>query len=156
MAGQEGSSTNRDRKKGFTQRLHERGHDLFLEVRGDYSYESGYAAAKTLFDRKDRPDAIFSANDLMGMAALDNAKDEFNLRIPEDVSIIGFDDIEMAGWPHYNLTTVRQPVVRMVDASIDVLFNAIEEPVDERVVRLIACDLVDRGSARLAFGTTTG
>ena len=155
LAGQAGSSTNRDRRKGFTQRLQERGYGLHLEASGDYSYASGYAAAQQLFDRADRPDAIFCANDLMAMAALDVAKDEFNLRVPQDVSIIGFDDIEMAGWPHYSLTTVRQPVTKMVDATIEVLYNAIEAPGDERIVRLIAGDIVDRGSARLASGHTT-
>lgn len=152
LAGQKGSSTNRDRRQGFTQRLQERGQSLYLEASGDYSYQSGFEAAKELLDRQNRPDAIFCANDLMGMATLDVAQDLYHLRIPEDLSIIGFDDIEMSAWPHYNLTTVRQPVSKMVDATIEVLFNAIEEPADERVVRLFAGELVNRGTARLTAG----
>ena len=61
LAGQEGSSTNRDRRKGFTQRLEERGSSLFLEVRGDYSYGSGHYAAMQLLGREEKPDAIFCA-----------------------------------------------------------------------------------------------
>lgn len=151
IAGEAGSSTNRDREQGFTQRLAERGGTLCARESGDYSYESGYQAALRLLGRELRPDALFCANDLMAMAALDAARSEFGLRVPETLSIIGFDDIAMAAWPKYDLSTIHQPVDRMVDATIEVLLQAIHQPQPERVVRFIAPTLTVRSSARVAI-----
>ncbi|NWG75962.1 MAG: LacI family DNA-binding transcriptional regulator [Rubrivivax sp.] len=148
IAGEAGSSTNQDRERGFTARLRERGHALALSEQGDYSYESGIVAARRLLDRSDRPDAIFCANDLMAMAALDVARCELGLRVPEELSVVGFDDIQQASWPKYDLTTVRQPVERMVEATIELLLNAIENPDGERILRMIPPTLAVRGSAR--------
>lgn len=150
IAGEADSSTNRDREQGFTQRLAERGGTLWARESGDYSYESGYQAALRLLGRQQRPDALFCANDLMAMAAFDAASCHLGLRVPEDVSIIGFDDIAMAAWPKYDLTTIHQPVDRMVDATIEVLLQAIQQPQSERVVRFMAPTLTVRSSARVA------
>jgi len=150
IAGEEGSSTNKDREMGFTQRLRERGYALELREVGDFTYESGYRAANRLLSRDDPPDAIFCASDLMAMAALDLARCECRIEIPDMLSIIGFDDIPMAGWPGYMLTTVRQPAEQMVEAAIRVLIDAIEEPKSGAVVRHISPALVVRTSARIS------
>ena len=86
----------------------------------------------------------------MAMGALDAARGELGIRVPEELSIIGFDDIPMAAWPGYSLTTVRQPVERMVDATIQVLMDAIEEPEAGTVIKIIPPTLEKRTSARLA------
>ena len=140
-----------DREQGFTDRLAERGVSLCSRESGDYSYESGYQAAKRLLAHKPLPNAIFCANDLMAMAALDVVRTDLGLRVPEDVSIVGFDDISMASWPKYDLTTIQQPVDRMVDATIEVLLDAIHQPQPERLVRFMAPSLVVRSSARVAI-----
>ncbi len=150
IAGEEASSTNRDREKGFTERLKEREHTLYLRETGDFSYESGLAAARQMLNRADRPDAIFCANDLMAMATLDVAKHELGIKVPAELSIVGFDDVPMASWPEYSLTTFRQPIDRLVDATIEVLFGAIEKPDGERIMRWIPGTLVQRASARAA------
>lgn len=151
IAGEEGSSTNRDRERGFVQRLQARGTTLaYRESAGDYTYEAGNAAARRLFQRADPPGGVFCASDLIAMGALDVARAELGCRVPEDLSIIGFDDIPMAAWPGYHLTTVRQPVEEMVQATIQVLVQAIESPGLEPVVRVIAPTLIARSSARLA------
>ncbi|RME99966.1 MAG: LacI family DNA-binding transcriptional regulator [Chloroflexi bacterium] len=149
IAGEEGSSTNRDRERGFTERLAERGHTLALrEAALEYTYPAGYAAANRLLRSENRPDAIFCASDLIAMGALDCARD-LGINVPEQLSIVGYDDIEMAGWPPYSLTTVRQPADRLVETSIEVLLNAIENPGQEPVIEWIPVDLVRRNSARL-------
>jgi len=151
IAGEEGASTNRDREQGFCERLHERGHTLsFRESAGDYSYEAGYAAALRLLQRDERPDGVFCASDLIAMGTLDAARVERGIRVPEELSIIGFDDIPMAGWPGYSLTTVRQPVEEMVEATIRVLMEAIEIPGSEAVIEVIPPALIARASARVA------
>jgi len=148
VAGEAGSSTNRDRERGFTERLEERGHPVDLREQGDYSYESGRLAAERLLGRDDRPDGVFCANDLMAMGFLDVAREQMGIRVPEDLSVIGFDDIPMAEWSSYGLTTVRQPVESLVEATIDVLLNAIEVPEAEMVTRMIPPTLAMRGSVR--------
>jgi DNA-binding LacI/PurR family transcriptional regulator len=148
IAGEEGASTNRDREKGFTERLRERGHELATrESAGSYAYESGYEAARRLLQRDDPPDGIFCANDLIAMGALDAARWELGIQVPQDLSIIGFDDITMAGWPGYSLTTIRQPVEQMVEATIQVLMDAIRSPETETVTEVVAPSLVVRASA---------
>jgi DNA-binding LacI/PurR family transcriptional regulator len=119
VSGQPDATTNLDRKRGFVSRLEELGvRSWLLEEGGSYSYEAGFAAAKRLAARRERPDAIFFASDVMafgGMEALRAA----GLRIPEDIGVVGFDDVPAASWPSNSLTTVRQPVQEMVAAAID-------------------------------------
>lgn len=149
IAGEEGSSTNRDRERGFTERLTGRGQPLPLrEAAQEYTYPAGYAAAGRLLQRPDRPDAIFCASDLIAMGTLDCARD-LGIRVPDELSIIGFDDIEMAGWPAYSLTTVRQAADRLVETAINVLLNAIDHPGTEPVTKWIPVELVQRNSAQL-------
>ncbi len=151
IAGEESSSTNRDREMGFVKRLEERGHGLDLrESAGDYDYEMGYAAAERLLLLADnsRPDAIFCANDLIAMGALDLARCKLGIKIPEELSIIGFDDIPAAGWPSYQLTTIRQPFGTLVDTTIQVLMDAIHEPDSEIIKKVITPTLIWRESAR--------
>jgi DNA-binding LacI/PurR family transcriptional regulator len=65
------------------------------------------------------PDAIFVGNDHMAFAVMDVLRFDLGLAVPSDVSVVGYDDVPMAAWPAYDLTTIRQPVNRMVDATVD-------------------------------------
>jgi DNA-binding LacI/PurR family transcriptional regulator len=80
---------------------------------------------------------------------MDVLRHRLNLRIPEDVSVVGFDDVQLAAWPSFDLTTVRQPSGRMVDATVDALVDKIEngEAAPQRVQ--VDARLIVRGSARL-------
>jgi DNA-binding LacI/PurR family transcriptional regulator len=149
LAGREDTSTNIDREKGFTDRLRERGFTELTIERGDYSYESGYERAARLMQRPDCPDAIFAANDITAMGALAAAQYELRFNVPEEVSIIGFDDIPAAAWPMYSLTTIRQPIRRMIAKTVDLLFERMENPDAPPVLELIPGELVVRSSARL-------
>lgn len=148
ISGEEDSSTNQEREKGFTERLADDGHALFARESGDYSYESGFTAADRLLSTNGQPDALFCANDLMAMGAIDQAR-ELGLQVPGDLSVVGFDDVAMAAWKQYSLTTIQQPMERLVSATVDVLINAIESREMERVIKVIPGRLVIRDSARL-------
>jgi DNA-binding LacI/PurR family transcriptional regulator len=149
IAGEEVASTNRDRETGFVTRLKERGHNLtYRESAGDYRYELGYQAAQRLLEKDERPDAIFCANDLIAMGALDLIQCERGIQVPDDISIIGFDDIPSAAWPGYELTTIRQPFAPLVGNTIQVLLDAIQNPGIETVEKLIAPILIHRKTAR--------
>jgi len=149
IAGEEESSTNRDREIGFLSRLKERGYDLDLrESAGDYNYEKGYAAAERLLDTASPPDAVFCADDVIAMATMDLARYKLNLRIPEDLSVIGFDDIPPAARPNYKLTTIRQPFNRLVDSTLDVLIEAINTPGASVIEKKVSPSLTWRNSVR--------
>jgi DNA-binding LacI/PurR family transcriptional regulator len=150
VLGEEGSSTSRDRETGFVDRLDEMGGHLWARERGDFTYESGYKAAKELLRKAKRPDALFCVNDLMAMGALDYARLKMGIRVPQELSVIGFDDIPMASWPGYSLTTVRQPLDKLVDATIDRLMAAIAAPGADIVTKKIQGSLVQRDSSRAA------
>jgi len=143
------ASTNRERETGFVDRLQERGHSLsFRESAGDYNYEQGYKAAQRLLQRDDLPDAIFCANDLIAMGTLDLARYKLGIKIPEELSIIGFDDIPSAAWPSFELTTVKQPVKPLVDNTLQILMKAINSPDSETSEVVIAPSLIWRNSSR--------
>lgn len=121
-----------------------------LVENGGSSYDGGYDAGRRLLGGPTRPDAVFCGGDAMAIGLLDVARHEFNLRIPEDLSVIGFDDVPMASWESYRLTTVRQRVHAMVEAATEILLDPLapEAPVS----RHIAGDLIIRRSARVATG----
>lgn len=90
------------------QRVKERGGTITALVTGDYYYSDGYARAQEIL-KSGRPAAIFCAEDSIAMGAMDAAKERFGLRVPEDTSIMGFDDISVSAFHAYSLTTMRHP-----------------------------------------------
>lgn len=151
IAGSANSSTNRDRERGFVERLRERGVVRIDREQGAYTYESGHAAARRLLARAAPPDALFCASDIIALGARDAAR-EAALRVPDDLAIVGFDDIPMAGWLPYDLTTIRQPVDRMIAATLALL----RAPEAGPVTRLFPGALIERGSTRRADPPLTG
>lgn len=94
---------------------------------GPTGYAAGAEAARQLYARSGGPDGIFCVTDLLALGFMDAARHAFGLRIPQDVGIIGFDDIEQAGWESYGLTTFRQPVEEMVERIVQLLAQAGDE-----------------------------
>lgn len=148
IKGEMSSSTSRDRSSGFIGRLKEVGIEDCLCVHADFSYDSGYEAAKEILARPDRPDAIFCVSDLMALGAMDAARNVFGLRIPEDLSIVGFDNIPMAGWHGYELTTAAQPGPKMVDATVDLLLKSIKNRSQDTVTLKMKTELILRNTTR--------
>ncbi|MEK1888136.1 MAG: substrate-binding domain-containing protein [Phyllobacterium sp.] len=125
------------REHGFVAAAGEFGLNVTVARHGNTVYESGRTVAQTLFSGLQPPDAVFCVNDLMACGLMDAARHEFGLRIPEDLCVIGFDDIEQSGWSSYALTTFTQPVDEIVKSSIAWLVNS-EEAGGKRPVRLHA------------------
>lgn len=82
---------------------------------GATSYRSGAEAARLLLPGAARPDAVFCVTDLLACGFLDVARQEFGMNIPKDMCVLGFDDIEQAGWDGYALTTFRQPIEEIAE-----------------------------------------
>jgi DNA-binding LacI/PurR family transcriptional regulator len=126
IAGWEGASTTRDREAGFREGLEAGGAKLWARGVGDYTMAGAQDAARRLFRPHTRPDAVFVGNDHMAFAVMDVLRFDLGLEVPGDVSVVGYDDVSIAAWPAYALTTVRQPARRMVDATVDLVMTRIE------------------------------
>ena len=111
----------------------------------DYDKEKGYHYAKHLLKRSDRPTALFAADDLIALGALDAAR-ELGLRVPEEVSVIGFDDIPKAQDAHPPLTTIRQPMREIGMRAAEWLIKQAAVKRVEPLQLLIKPSLVERGS----------
>lgn len=99
-------------------------------TQGDFQEGGGYEATQQLLALPSRPTAIFASNDLSAFGAMEAIREQ-GLRIPEDVSIVGFDDIPQASVTYPKLTTVRQPLVQMGRGAVSMLLEHLEYPSDE-------------------------
>jgi DNA-binding LacI/PurR family transcriptional regulator len=149
ISGLESSSTNRDRFGGYKEGLAEAGHtEIMVEV-ANYDRAEAEAAARKMLSRPDRPDALFVANDHMAVAVMDVARHELGLSIPQDLSIVGYDDVGPARWTSYGITSMSQPLKRMVEATVNILMDQISSGEIEAEHRILNGELVVRTSARL-------
>jgi DNA-binding LacI/PurR family transcriptional regulator len=85
---------------------------------GSTSYRSGAEAARRLLPGATPPDAVFCVTDLLACGFIDVARNDFQLKIPRDLCVVGFDDIEQASWEGYAITTFRQPIEEMAEAIV--------------------------------------
>lgn len=151
VTGWQGASTGRDRAEGFRRAMDHAGLAPFAMIDGMYSRDTAAQVTRTLCQGPDRPDAIFVGNDHMAFAVLDELRFGLGLRVPEDVSVVGYDDVPMADWPAYALTTIRQPVNRMVAATVDAILGLIDGTATPHKTRIDG-PLIVRRSARIPEG----
>jgi LacI family transcriptional regulator len=141
----------RDRLTGYRDALAEVGlpFDPDLVREGDFMQPTGFLEARTLLQLDSPPTAIFASNDLMAFGAMDAIKDSA-LRVGDDVSVVGFDDIPMASQVHPPLTTVRQPMAQMGENALDLLVTLIEDRTPISLRRELATELIVRESTARA------
>lgn len=130
------TSTGRDREAGFRAALAEAGLDLpdARVRRGPFTVEAGAQALAELVAARHPPTALFCANDVVAFGAL-NAAHRLGIAVPGDLTVIGFDDIAMAAWDLFALTTVRQDLATMADTAVRLLLDRIADP--ERPARRV-------------------
>jgi LacI family repressor for deo operon, udp, cdd, tsx, nupC, and nupG len=117
------SPLSRDRLNGATARAKKaRAERDFIVMNGDFSIESGSVAAERLLGRRDPPTAIFCFNDEMAMGVLETAKRR-HVRVPDDLSVVGFDDIRFARYTDPPLTTVAQPMRAIGEGTVRLLLQ---------------------------------
>ncbi len=148
IGGWAGASTQRDREAGFRMGLKNFGKSLFAHALGNFSTEIAKAVTREMFAGIQKPDAIFVATDHMAFAVIDVLRAELNLVIPNDVSIIGYDDSPPASWAAYNLTTLRQRSNLMVDQTVRLMIEKIQDPKSLSRHIKIPSPLIVRGSSR--------
>ena len=150
ISGPEDSAVSMERTQGALGRLAELGIDNVTVVEGDYGYESGGEGLMALKDKLGAvPDAIICANDVMAIGCIDAARHQLGIKVPDDLSVVGFDGVGPARWSSYNLTTVRQPVRRMTEAAVSMILERVEQPDVLPEKRILSGIMMTGGSARL-------
>lgn len=147
ITGPQNTSTSLERLSGYKQALEQAGIEIdenLIEL-GAYDIESGVIATKRLLLQKNRPTAIFCFNDEMAIGAISLLKDT-GFKIPEDISVMGFDDIRFAQYVSPSLTTLRQPVEEIGKASVKMLLDLIENKATEEDFIAFPVELVIRNS----------
>lgn len=154
IAGDEDTTVSIERAGGFANRLAERGASPPMIERCRLTVEDGYQAATRLLRAHANIDGVFCINDVLAIGTIEAARREFRREIPNDLSVVGFDDIPAASWPSYNLTTIRQRLNAIVNETINVLVDHMEDDSRPRIDRIVPVELVVRGSARVPQAST--
>ena len=149
ITGPEDSAVSLERTRGAISQLSDLGIQNPLVVTGDYSYESGRQCCRQMLAMPQKPDAIIAANDMMAIGCIDEARERYDLLIPDDISIVGFDGIGPSSFAAYQLTTVQQPVERMTKATVSMLIERIEDSSVSPEERVFAGYRIAGNSARL-------
>ncbi|MDJ0042386.1 DNA-binding transcriptional regulator CytR [Pantoea allii] len=151
LTGPEDVALCQYRLQGYVQALRRSG--ISVEptyiVRGDFTFESGVAAMNQLLALPQPPRALFCHSDIMAIGAISQAK-RMGLRVPEDLSVVGFDDIELSRYCEPPLTTVKQPCFEIGREAVRLLLNELQGHGVHNGSTLLDAELVVRGSTTLA------
>ena len=147
MGGPQAASTTQDRMAGFLDyAARHSGVAATVSFAGAYQFDAGRTEMLRLLAR-DPAEAYFCGDDVLSIGAL-SAAQTVGLRVPDDLGLIGLNDMEMAGWPNINLTTISQPFEAMIAASVDMILARLADPARAPETRLLACRLIERGTLR--------
>ena len=151
ISGPENSTVSIDRKKGYLKALVERGlsPDKGLIAEGDFTEVGGYYAMQKILPAK--PDAIFAASDIMAIGAM-RAIHDAGLKVPDDVAMVGFDDLPLVTPSNPSLTTIRQPVYSFGIKAVEILIDLIDNGLKPTRRVIMDTELIIRDSC----GTTLG
>lgn len=148
LGGPEGATSTQDRLEGFCAvAVGQPGVTLSASFAAAYSFDAGRAEMQRLLAAGPPAEAYFCGDDVLSIGAL-SALADAGLKVPGDVGILGLNDMEMAGWANINLTTVRQPIAEIIEASIDLVVAAMNDTGMAPQARLFDCCIVERGTLR--------
>jgi len=148
IAGWEGASTQRDREAGFRQTLNDYGFDITARAVGNFRSEQSREAALSIVNQSIMPDAVFVANDAMALVVMDVFRFELGLTIPDDIGVVGYDDVPPSRLASYDLTTVSQPAEQMVQETVMLIMQYMQgKPIKQNEIKL-AGQLIIRSSTQ--------
>ncbi|RDE27417.1 LacI family DNA-binding transcriptional regulator [Parageobacillus thermoglucosidasius] len=149
IEGKEGFRSTQERKEGYLEALLKSNIPIRGEyiLKGDYTIRSGYLAMQKLLSLSQRPTAVFCSNDDMAIGAM-NAVFGSGLSVPDDVSIIGFDDIDLAKYTFPSLTTIKRPVELISIKGTKKLLSLIKNPEKKGETIYVPTQLVERNSVK--------
>ena len=146
VEGPIGSFVSKERCKGFKNYLNNLDKIKLFHERGNFTYEGALDSANKLL--KNNITALFCADDIMAFGCVDYIKKNTKLNIPEEIEVIGYDDISSANWHSYNLTTIRQPVRQMSKLVTQIIDDNIKDPELEPINHLIQGKFIYRNTTR--------
>ncbi len=146
LAGHPKAQANVARLRTLQQVLAARGLPPAAVAEGDFSYQRGYDATLELFRAGPGAEAIFAANDVSAFGALDALRHGLGLRVPDAVSVVGFDDIDQAAWRSYDLTTIKIDVEERVAALVRLILQRLQHRGAPPLTETIRTKLVVRGT----------
>lgn len=149
LSGPSFSDVANERRDIALKHLHERGFTDVQVLEGDFSYQSGRDCFRERMGSGRSPDAVICSNDMMAIGCIDEARSNHDIRVPEDMSVVGFDGFNAASLDSYDLTTVRQPVNQMAKAAVNILIERIENPDTAPEKRVLAGEFIRGSSARI-------
>lgn len=147
LGGPEAATSTQDRYAGFFEELgRTRGLSLSYSFADAYSFDAGRREMLRLL-QTDTAEAYFCGDDVLSIGVLSAIK-ESGLRVPEDIGIIGLNDMEMARWQNVNLTTIHQPIQQIITSSIELMVAMLDDPERYPEARIFPCEIVERGTLR--------
>ena len=147
LGGPEAASSTQDRFKGFISEV-----SLHPNVSVSHSFAAAYSfnagRQEMLRLLQQAPaQAYFCGDDVLSIGAM-SAVSDAGLKVPDDIGIIGLNDMEIAGWENISLTTIRQPIQQIISASIELIVSMLDDPDQIPTARLFASSVVERGTLR--------
>ena len=147
LGGPETATSTQDRLRGFGAELAKHPDIRFSHsFAKDYTFVAGRQEMQRLL-RNNPAEAYFCGDDILSIGALSAAQDA-GLKVPQDIGVIGFNDMEMAGWENISLTTIRQPIQEIINASLELIVAMLDEPDRHPEARLFPCTVVERSTLR--------
>ena len=147
IEGMKGSFVSDERCRGFKNFIKSNTKIKLSIGKGNFTYEGGYEAAGELLQNKNLT-AIFCADDTMAFGCVDFIKNKTKLKIPNQIEVIGYDDMIMANWESYNLSTIRQPIKQMSKLVTQLIDDYISDPEFEAANHLIEGKFIKRKSSK--------
>lgn len=144
ISGPASASTSQERERGFRSVVEPSTAHCDVRV-GDFSHATGRRLVRELLEGSEPPTAVFCVNDLTAFGALDAARSH-GVTVPDDLWVVGFDDIPMASWESFDLTTVRQPIDEMARRAADLLLDRLSGGIAAPAHHQLPYQLVVRGS----------
>ena len=147
LGGPESATSTQDRFAGFSEVM-----QSAPQIRSSFSFASAYSfdagrAEMARLLESDRAEAYFCGDDVLSIGALSAVKSA-GLTVPEDVGIIGLNDMEMARWENIDLTTIHQPIRQIIHSSIELVVAMLDDPDRYPEARLFPCRVIERGTLR--------
>ncbi len=150
LGGPEKATSTQDRYQGFMTEMamHPKVKTTY-SFANQYSFEAGRAEMQRLL-KSDTAEAYFCGDDVLSIGVLSAIQDA-GLNVPNDIGLIGLNDMEMAGWANIDLTTIRQPIGQIINSSVELIAAMLDDPERYPEARLFPCDVVERGTLRPAL-----
>src|SRR5271170_1186312 len=147
LGGPQSANSTEDRMRGLRDSLAIEGLKPCADVYGhSYCHEAGLTLMRQLL-RNGGIDAVFCGDDVLAMGAIDACRDA-GVSVPRDVGVMGFNDMAMAAWSAYNLTTIHQPVAHIIATAVELVLGIVDNSHKKPEIRIFECHAVERGTLR--------